>query len=157
MRYKEIVLKKLEALSNSINGINSLLSQPNLTRQEFETWHELIKEKIAEAERSKGSAEEINQLKETLRTIPYKINDTPSNLKHRRRSDRYAHINIPHTALYKSKKPDVFTIYSDSKLGKIKALKPLGDIKSDFKIRWDRHLDVYHIITAEPIDETFKK
>ena len=48
MRYKEIVLKKLEALSNSINGINSLLSQPNLTRQEFETWHELIKEKIAE-------------------------------------------------------------------------------------------------------------
>ena len=50
MRYKELVLKKLEALSNSINGINSLLSQPNLSKQQFDTWHDMIKEKIAEIE-----------------------------------------------------------------------------------------------------------
>ena len=50
MRYKAIVLKKLEALQNSINGINSLLSQPNLSKQQFDTWHDMIKEKIAEIE-----------------------------------------------------------------------------------------------------------
>lgn len=50
MRYKSLVLKKLEALQNSINGISSLLSQPNLSREQFETWHNMIKEKIAEIE-----------------------------------------------------------------------------------------------------------
>ena len=50
MRYKTLVLKKLEALQSSINGISSLLSQPNLTRQQFEDWHEKVKEKIADIE-----------------------------------------------------------------------------------------------------------
>jgi hypothetical protein len=50
MRYKAIVLKKLEALQNSINGISSLLAQPNLTREQFERWHTMIKEKITEIE-----------------------------------------------------------------------------------------------------------
>lgn len=50
MRYKAIVLKKLEALQSSINGISSLLSQPNLTKQQFDEWHERIKEKILEIE-----------------------------------------------------------------------------------------------------------
>jgi hypothetical protein len=50
MRYKTLVLKKIEALQNSINGINSLLSQPNLSREQFESWHNMIKEKIAEIE-----------------------------------------------------------------------------------------------------------
>lgn len=50
MRYKSLVLSKLEALQNSINGINSLLSQPNLTKQQFDDWHQRIKEKISEIE-----------------------------------------------------------------------------------------------------------
>lgn len=50
MRYKAIVLKKLEALQSSINGIGSLLSQPNLTKQQFDEWHERVKEKILEIE-----------------------------------------------------------------------------------------------------------
>ncbi len=50
MRYKVIVLKKLEALQNSINGISSLLAQPNLSREQFENWHAMIKEKISEIE-----------------------------------------------------------------------------------------------------------
>jgi hypothetical protein len=48
MRYKTLVLTKLEALQNSINGINSLLSQPNLTKEQFDTWHQKVQEKIAE-------------------------------------------------------------------------------------------------------------
>ena len=48
MRYKTLVLTKLEALQNSINGINSLLSQPNLSREQFDNWHQKVKEKIAE-------------------------------------------------------------------------------------------------------------
>ena len=48
MRYKTLVSKKLEALDNSIGTINSLLSQQNLTRQQFEDWYNIIKEKIAE-------------------------------------------------------------------------------------------------------------
>lgn len=50
MRYKAIVLKKLEALQNSINGIGSLLSQPNLSKQQFDEWHQRVKEKIIEIE-----------------------------------------------------------------------------------------------------------
>jgi hypothetical protein len=50
MRYKATVLKKLEALQNSMSGISSLLSQPNLSREQFENWHTMIKEKIAEIE-----------------------------------------------------------------------------------------------------------
>jgi len=50
MRYKSLVLKKLEALQNSINGISSLLSQPSITREQFEGWHNMIKEKISEIE-----------------------------------------------------------------------------------------------------------
>lgn len=48
MRYKTLVLTKLEALQNSINGINSLLSQPNLSKEQFDNWHQKVKEKIAE-------------------------------------------------------------------------------------------------------------
>lgn len=48
MRYKELVSKKLENLDNTINGINSLLSQPNLTKQQFEAWFTLVKSKIEE-------------------------------------------------------------------------------------------------------------
>jgi hypothetical protein len=48
MRYKTLVSKKLEALDNSIGTINSLLSQQNLSREQFDNWYTLIKEKIAE-------------------------------------------------------------------------------------------------------------
>mgnify|MGYP007071600878 CR=1 FL=1 len=48
MRYKSLVLKKLEALENSINGIKSLLSQPGLTMEQVDSWHERVREKVAE-------------------------------------------------------------------------------------------------------------
>jgi hypothetical protein len=48
MRYKTAVSTKLEALDNRLGTINSLLSQPNLSRQEFELWYEGMKERIAE-------------------------------------------------------------------------------------------------------------
>lgn len=48
MRYKDLVSKKLESLSNNINGINSLLSQQNLSREQFETWFNLVKSKVEE-------------------------------------------------------------------------------------------------------------
>ena len=48
MRHKDLVSKKLENLENNINGINSLLSQPNPTRQQFEAWFELVKTRIEE-------------------------------------------------------------------------------------------------------------
>lgn len=48
MRYKDLVSKKLENLDNTINGINSLLSQPNLSREQFETWYNLVKSKLEE-------------------------------------------------------------------------------------------------------------
>ena len=48
MRYKTAVTTKLEALDNRLGTINSLLSQPNLSRQEFELWYEGMKERIAE-------------------------------------------------------------------------------------------------------------
>lgn len=50
MRYKTLVLRKLEALHDSINGINSLLAQPNLTKQQFDEWHSRVKEKLEEIE-----------------------------------------------------------------------------------------------------------
>jgi len=48
MRYKELVSKKLENLDNTISSVNSLLSQPNLSRQQFEAWYNLVKSKIEE-------------------------------------------------------------------------------------------------------------
>lgn len=48
MRYKDLVTTKLENLSNSINGINSLLSQPSLSREQFQAWYQLVKNKIEE-------------------------------------------------------------------------------------------------------------
>lgn len=48
MRYKTAVSTKLEALDNRLGTINSLLSQPNLSRQDFELWYEEMKERIAE-------------------------------------------------------------------------------------------------------------
>lgn len=50
MRYKELVATKLESLSNSINGINSLLSQQNVTRDQFEVWFKLVKGKLEEVQ-----------------------------------------------------------------------------------------------------------
>lgn len=50
MRYKSLVLKKLEALENSVNGLKGLLSQPNLTMQQVDLWHEKVREKISEIE-----------------------------------------------------------------------------------------------------------
>ena len=48
MRYKALVTTKLERLDNYIGTINSLLSQPNLSREKFENWFTTVKEQIAE-------------------------------------------------------------------------------------------------------------
>lgn len=48
MRYKDLVSKKLENLDNTIGGITSLLSQPNLSREQFQAWYDLVKSKIEE-------------------------------------------------------------------------------------------------------------
>ena len=48
MRYKDLVSKKLENLDNAISGITSLLSQPSLSREQFEVWYNLVKGKIEE-------------------------------------------------------------------------------------------------------------
>jgi hypothetical protein len=48
MRYKTLVTNKLEALSNNISSLNSLLSQPNLTREQLDNWTETVKNKIAD-------------------------------------------------------------------------------------------------------------
>lgn len=48
MRYKTLVTNKLDSLSNSITGLNSLLSQQNLTRDQLDNWIETVKNKIAD-------------------------------------------------------------------------------------------------------------
>jgi hypothetical protein len=48
MRYKTLVSNKLEGLSNYIGNINSLLSQQNLSREQFDTWYTTVKEKLEE-------------------------------------------------------------------------------------------------------------
>jgi hypothetical protein len=58
MRYKTAVSTKLEALDNRLGTINSLLSQPNLSRQEFELWYEGMKERIAEIQTLVNSEQE---------------------------------------------------------------------------------------------------
>ena len=50
MRYKQLVLKKLEAVENNINGLNSLLSKPDLSREQLNSWFLSIKEKLNEIE-----------------------------------------------------------------------------------------------------------
>lgn len=48
MRYRDLISKKLENLDNTVSGISSLLSQPNLSREQFENWFKLVKSKIEE-------------------------------------------------------------------------------------------------------------
>ena len=48
MRYKSLVLTKLEKLDNTISTINSLLSQQNLSREQLDNWYETVKERVAE-------------------------------------------------------------------------------------------------------------
>jgi hypothetical protein len=47
MRYKTLVLRKLEELSSIINGLNSLLSQ-NPTREQLQNQIEKHKDKLEE-------------------------------------------------------------------------------------------------------------
>lgn len=49
MRYKDLVSRKLEQLENSLNVLNSLLSQ-GAPRHEVQNWFEQVKEKIEEAQ-----------------------------------------------------------------------------------------------------------
>jgi IS605 OrfB family transposase len=63
--------------------------------------------------------------------------------------NQYSHIFIPKIAVkIKSKS---FNIYPTYEVGDIKTKKNLNKITSDFQIRWHRKLDVWHIITSEPI------
>ena len=48
MRYKTLISKKLESLDNSLTVINSLVSRPDSTREQFDQWYVTIKEKVAE-------------------------------------------------------------------------------------------------------------
>ena len=48
MRYKTLVTTKLDSLKNNLNNIKSLLSQPNVSREQFEQWFELMNSKIEE-------------------------------------------------------------------------------------------------------------
>lgn len=48
MRYKAIVTKKLENFENNLSGLYSLLSNPNLTREQLDNWYETAKERLNE-------------------------------------------------------------------------------------------------------------
>lgn len=48
MRYKELVLRKLEELDNIQLGLQSLLARPNVTRQDIENQIEKHKNKVEE-------------------------------------------------------------------------------------------------------------
>ena len=111
-----------------------------------------LKKALAEAKDDTEAAE----IKQVLINTPYHIKADPSNLRHRRSKDRYQHIFVPKSAI---RKHDgcFLTIYPTYNLGKIRTEVPMKPITSQFQIRWDQVLNVYHIITAEPIDNTFKK
>lgn len=47
MRYKALVTTKLDSLQNTVNRLNSLLSQ-NLTRDQFQEVVQTLKDKIEE-------------------------------------------------------------------------------------------------------------
>jgi peptidoglycan hydrolase CwlO-like protein len=57
MRYKTLVTTKLEALDNSINRLNSLVSQ-NFTRNQFQEVLTSLKEKIQEIQTLINSEQE---------------------------------------------------------------------------------------------------
>lgn len=57
MRYKSLVTNKLEALDNSINRLNSLVSQ-NFTRDQFQEVLATLKEKIQEIQTLVNSEQE---------------------------------------------------------------------------------------------------
>ncbi len=48
MKYKQTVLQKLESVENAINGLMSMLSQPNLTREQLDQWYNFCKNKLEE-------------------------------------------------------------------------------------------------------------
>lgn len=48
MRYKQLVLRKLETLSSGVDNLNSLLSQPNMTREQYNNWQQKMKGLIEE-------------------------------------------------------------------------------------------------------------
>ena len=48
MRYKAIVTKKLEAFDNNLSSLYSLLSTPNLTREQLDAWYTAAKERLNE-------------------------------------------------------------------------------------------------------------
>ena len=48
MRYKVAVSKKLENFENNLTSLYSLLSNPNLTREQLDNWYTTAKEKLNE-------------------------------------------------------------------------------------------------------------
>ena len=48
MRYKVAVSKKLENFENNLTSLYSLLSNPNLTREQLDNWYANAKEKLNE-------------------------------------------------------------------------------------------------------------
>jgi len=48
MRYKAIVTKKLENFENNLSSLYSLLSNPNLTREQLDDWYAAAKERLNE-------------------------------------------------------------------------------------------------------------
>jgi len=58
MKYKQTVLQKLESVENAINGLMSMLSQPNLTREQLDQWYQFCKSKLEEIQTLVNSQEE---------------------------------------------------------------------------------------------------
>lgn len=58
MKYKQTVLSKLESVENAINGLMSMLSQPNLTREQLDQWYEFCKTRLEEIQTLVNSQEE---------------------------------------------------------------------------------------------------
>ena len=48
MHYKSLVLSKLESVDNLLNNLNSLLSNPTTTREQFDHFLEKAKERLEE-------------------------------------------------------------------------------------------------------------
>lgn len=47
MRYKQLVIQKLEQVENMLTVLNTILSQAK-TREEYDNWQERVREKISE-------------------------------------------------------------------------------------------------------------
>jgi IS605 OrfB family transposase len=146
----DLSLKKKSTINPKYKSQQQAINSESKRLESINKKINLKKKGFSELEKDREVLEKsLESLRKDLEFIPQFMAKI-SKLSKRRRKDTYSHIFIPKSACQVDDK--LWSIFPKYNKEKLLVKEKLENVAHDFQIRWNRKLDVWHIVTCVEIE-----